>query len=76
MFLVVASDGIYDGLSNEEIAKIAVSDETEERRSFTMLRASLANESSDNMAAIVIDLNKKIVTDENDTDDNTEKDEL
>ena len=58
MLLVVGSDGLYDGLSNAEIAKIAIEkDISEEKRSYKMLRKSLENQSSDNMAAIVIDLN-------------------
>ena len=57
-FEVVGSDGLYDGLSNDEIAKIAIEkDISEEKRSYKMLRKSLENQSSDNMAAIVIDLN-------------------
>ena len=57
-FEVVGSDGLYDGLSNAEIAKIAIEkDISEEKRSYKMLRKSLENQSSDNMAAIVIDLN-------------------
>ena len=54
----MGSDGLYDGLSNAEIAKIAIEkDISEEKRSYKMLRKSLENQSSDNMAAIVIDLN-------------------
>ena len=44
-------------MSNAEIATIATqNDKTESQRAYAMLRESLANESSDNMAAIVIDL--------------------
>ena len=54
----MGSDGLYDGLSNAEIAEIAIEkDISEEKRSYKMLRKSLENQSSDNMAAIVIDLN-------------------
>jgi serine/threonine protein phosphatase PrpC len=67
--IVVASDGVYDGLSNAEIATIATqNDKTESQRAYAMLRESLANESSDNMAAIVIDLRTSYHAADDDTD--------
>lgn len=74
--IVVASDGVYDGLSNEAVVMHAIGKGTEEQRAYDMLRHSLQNESSDNMAAIVIDLNVPAPTDENDPQTDEAKDEL
>lgn len=76
VFVVVASDGVYDGLSNEAVVMHAIGKGTEEQRAYDMLRHSLQNESSDNMAAIVIDLNVPAPSDENDPQTDEAKDEL
>ena len=89
--LVVASDGVYDGLSNKAVAVHAVGKGTEEQRAYDMLKDSLENKSGDNMAAIVIDLKSneppqdaedapveeaQEKSDENDPAANESKDEL
>jgi len=55
--IVVGSDGVYDGLENNDVMKHALktNHEHEENARF-MLLDSLANRSGDNMAAIIIDL--------------------
>lgn len=53
----MGSDGVYDGLENNDVMKHALktNHEHEENARF-MLLDSLANRSGDNMAAIIIDL--------------------
>ena len=53
----MGSDGVYDGLENNEVMKHALkSSINHEENARFMLLDSLANRSGDNMAAIIIDL--------------------
>ena len=55
--IVVASDGVYDGLENEEVMEYAISpDSTPDDRCRDMMLKSLKNRSGDNMACIVVEL--------------------
>jgi len=55
--IVVGSDGVFDDLTNEQVAKFATGKTGNiEKRTFDLLRKSLSAGSQDNMAAIVISL--------------------
>jgi len=55
--IVVGSDGIYDGLENNQVMDHALRSNMEhQEKARYMLLDSLANRSGDNMAAIIIDL--------------------
>lgn len=55
--IVVGSDGVFDDLTNEQVAQFATSKSgTIEKRTHDLLRKSLSAGSQDNMAAIVIAL--------------------
>jgi len=65
--IVVASDGVYDGLDNEEVMEFAISAEsTPDDRCRDMMLKSLKNRSGDNMACIVIELDDVPDPDEED----------
>jgi len=74
--IVVGSDGIYDGLENNDVMDIALKSNIREyhERASTMLMASLHNRSSDNMAAIIIDLIGQNHIDQSDSDSGIESD--
>jgi len=85
--IVVASDGVYDGLENDIVKAHALSKNGfQQDKAKDMLLDSLKNRSSDNMAAIIIDLfgqnNNEVDSGiESDTESDqdvtqTEKDEL
>ena len=73
---MVGSDGIYDGLENNDVMDIALKSNIREyhERASTMLMASLHNRSSDNMAAIIIDLIGQNHIDQSDSDSGIESD--
>ena len=55
--IVVGSDGVFDDLSNEEVAAFATGKDGDiQKRTYDLLRKSLSAGSQDNMAAIVIAL--------------------
>jgi serine/threonine protein phosphatase PrpC len=58
--IVVGSDGVFDDLTNEQVAQFATSKSgTIEKRTHDLLRKSLSAGSQDNMAAIVIALDSE-----------------
>ena len=58
--IVVGSDGVFDDLTNEQVAAFATrKDGNIEKRTYDLLRKSLAEGSQDNMAAIVIALDSE-----------------
>jgi len=58
--IVVGSDGVFDDLTNEQVAAFASrKDGNIEKRTYDLLRKSLAEGSQDNMAAIVIALDSE-----------------
>ncbi|CAG5104495.1 Oidioi.mRNA.OKI2018_I69.chr1.g1281.t1.cds [Oikopleura dioica] len=55
--IVVGSDGVFDDLTNEEVAAFATGKDGDiQKRTYDLLRKSLSAGSQDNMAAIVIAL--------------------
>jgi len=53
-FLVMASDGVWDVISNEEAVAICASQSTAERAAQSLLRRTYAASSDDNITALVL----------------------
>ena len=73
----MGSDGVYDGLENNEVMKHALkANINHEENARFMLLDSLANRSGDNMAAIIIDLFGQNFESDSDSGIDSDHDEL
>ena len=57
-FLVICCDGVFDVLTNDDVAKIAVNASSASEAAFTIRNAAFGSMSCDNISAIVVDLTK------------------
>ena len=55
-FLVIGCDGVFDVLSNEDVARIAVGCKSTKEAAFLIRNAAFASKSADNISVIVVDL--------------------
>ena len=73
----MGSDGVYDGLENNDVMEHALRSNMEhEEKARFMLLDSLANRSGDNMAAIIIDLFGQNFVSDSDSGIDSDHDEL
>ena len=57
-YLVICCDGVFDVLSNDDVAKIAVNSSSTKEAAFKIRNAAFGCMSYDNISAIVVDLSK------------------
>ena len=55
-FLVIACDGVFDSLSNDDVAKIAYNASSTTEAAFIIRNAAFGSLSGDNISVIVVDL--------------------
>lgn len=59
-FLVIGCDGVFDVLTNDEVAQVAVNASSPTEAAFMIRNAAFAVQSSDNISVVVVDLMSKI----------------
>ncbi|KAK8837741.1 hypothetical protein M9Y10_036276 [Tritrichomonas musculus] len=58
-FLVIGCDGVFDVLSNDDVASVAFNASSPTEAAFNIRNAAFGSSSSDNISVIVVDLNSK-----------------